>query len=48
MRQQVLSVVVVVTSNNVWETSERSMIKQSQTIEALKLISQMTEMIDDR
>jgi hypothetical protein len=36
MRQQVLSVVVVVTSNNVQETSERSTINKSQMIEAPK------------
>jgi hypothetical protein len=34
MRQQVLKVVVVVTSNDVEETSDRSTIKQIQTIEA--------------
>jgi hypothetical protein len=34
LRQQVLRVVVVVSSNDVQETSDRSTIKQSQTIEA--------------
>jgi hypothetical protein len=36
MRQQVLSVVMVVMSNDVQETSERSTIKQFQMIEAPK------------
>jgi hypothetical protein len=36
MRQQVLSVVMVVMSNDVQETSERLMIKQFQMIEAPK------------
>jgi hypothetical protein len=35
MRQQVLRMVVVVSSNNVQETSNRSAIKQFQMIEAL-------------
>jgi hypothetical protein len=34
MRQQVLRVVVVVTSNDIQETSKRLMIKQFQMIEA--------------